>query len=446
MLKSLYSLTLASVLAASAYAADLTAGPMAGPPTLRGVTLWLQADGASRATVEYWPEGTQAAKRRTAPLALTAEAQYAGHITVFGLEPGRRYSYRVVLNDKPAAGGKVFGFATQALWQWRTDAPDFTVLAGSCNYGNEPGYDRPGKPYGDRHLSIFKTMAAQKPDLTVWLGDNLYYREVDYDSPAGMAYRWQRDRSQGYLQEILQVGGHVAIWDDHDYGPNDSNKSFVFKGEALKLQQRYWANPSYGLPDVPGAFSTFSYNDADFFLLDNRWYRDDYRLTDNNRAMFGPAQMSWLKNALLASTAPFKVIAGGSQMLGRSPRGDSWVDYPAEREDFLKFLADAKIDGVIFLSGDVHRSELGRLERPGSYPLHDLTCSALTSGVYADEKLRNRPGVVPGTVVMGERNFCQLRFEGSKKERRLVLKVINDLGEQKWEQVLEAQTLRHPKP
>ncbi|WP_269532145.1 alkaline phosphatase [Chitinimonas sp. BJYL2] len=429
----------------TAQAVELIAGPMAGPPTMRGVTLWLQADAEARASIEYWPEASPNARRRSAAMALKADEQFVGKVTLFGLEPGRRYGYRVLLNDKPASKA-TFAFATQVLWQWRKDAPDFTLQAGSCNFGNEPGYDRPGKPYGDRHLSIFSTMAAQKPDLTLWLGDNLYFREVDYSSPEGMAYRWQRDRSQGYLQPALQVGAHAAIWDDHDYGPNDANKSFVFKGEALKLQQRYWANPAYGLPETPGAFTTFSFNDVDFFLLDNRTYRDDPRMPPSpDKAMFGPSQMAWLKNALLQSTAPFKIIAGGSQMLNKGERGDSWADYPAERDDFLRFLQDTRVDGVMFMSGDVHRSELIRKTREGMYPLHDLTCSALTSGVYRDEKLLERPDLVPGTLVMGERNFCQLRFEGGKANRQAVVRVLNDLGEVKFEHVITAQSLKAPK-
>jgi alkaline phosphatase D len=69
-------------------------------------------------------------------------------------------------------------FRTPPLWQWRTDPPDFTLLTGSCAYINEEAYDRPGKPYGDGY-SIFETMAQMRPDLTLWMGDNLYFHEAD---------------------------------------------------------------------------------------------------------------------------------------------------------------------------------------------------------------------------------------------------------------------------
>ena len=98
------------------------------------------------------------------------------------------------------------------------------------------------------------------------------------------------------------------------------------------------------------------------------------------------------------------------------------------------------------MSGDVHRSELTRVERPGTYPLHDLTCSPLTSGVYVDEKARERANLVPGTVVMGQRNFCKLRFEGGLSSRQIVIEVINADGQSQWQHTLTATELGSPWP
>lgn len=416
----------------------LVSGPMAGPAEMRGVSIWVQSDAPCSASIEYWVASSPTSRTKSATTDLAQASQFSGHIRLFGLTPGTAYGYQLLL-DGVAAGGAQ-SIRTQSLWQWRTDAPNFTLLAGSCNYGNEPDVDRPGRPYGDRH-DIFDVMAAQQPDLMLWLGDNLYYREVDYSSKDGMATRWAYERKQAYVQKLLRTGSHAAIWDDHDYGQNDSNASFVFKDEALALQKRYWANPSYGIPGTPGAFTTFGFADADFFLLDDRWYRDDHKLNDARRVMLGDGQMRWLKNALLTSTGRFKIIAGGSQMLHKGKRGDSWQDYPAERDDFLKFLAESKITGVLFMSGDVHRSELTRIERPGHYALHDMTSSPMTSGVYVDESLRVRDNLVPGTVVMGERNFCRIRFEGTKFDRRMVVSVINADGQTKWTHEITAASL-----
>lgn len=444
-------LLLCLALVLPAQAARLVSGPMAGPPNHRSVALWLQADGPARAAIEFWPLAQPGQRQRSQPVALAATEQFTAQIRLALLQPGTRYAYRLLLNGKPA--GEVGQFATQALWQWRSGPPDFTLLAGSCAFVNEAGYDRPGTPYGDR-FDIFDRMAEQQPDLTLWLGDNIYLREVDWASPEGMAHRWAHDRRQPHLQRLLRTGAHAAIWDDHEFGPDNANRAHPLKAHALALQQRYWPNPSFGLPETPGTFTSFVFNDAEFFLLDNRWYLDDPGLPAPDRQMFGPAQMRWLKNGLLNSTARFKLIAAGSQLLnGGSPFADSWAKYPAEREDFLDFLREAKIGGVLFLSGDVHRSELIRLERPGHYPLHDLSCSPLTSGTHSRPELAERPQLVPGTLVMGQRNFCKLRFEGTLQERRLVLQVINADGKVQWTHSLSAAELgtpwpmpRHPAP
>ena len=79
-----------------------------------------------------------------------------------------------------------------------------------------------------------------------------------------------RDRAYRALPELRRLWratSHIAVWDDHDYGPNDGDASFVMKGAALEVFRRYWPNPTYGLPDVPGTFGWMHLGDVDFFLL-----------------------------------------------------------------------------------------------------------------------------------------------------------------------------------
>ena len=149
----------------------------------------------------------------------------------------------------------------------------------------------------------------------LWLGDNLYLQQPDFYDPAAMAARYRRQRGFAPLQKLLTATSHLAIWDDHDYGPNDSDASYVMKGETLKLFQRYWPNPSFGLPDVPGAFGFARYGDVLFFLLDDRYYRSPDRWRDGaDKTMFGARQLEWLKQALVsAPRSAIKIIAGGGQ-------------------------------------------------------------------------------------------------------------------------------------
>lgn len=68
----------------------------------------------------------------------------------------------------------------------------------------------------------------------------------------------------------LTATAHVAIWDDHDYGPNDADGAYPLKGASLALFKRYWANPSYGLPETPGVFGLAPYGYVDILLLDDQ--------------------------------------------------------------------------------------------------------------------------------------------------------------------------------
>lgn len=405
---------------------------------MRSALLWLQGDAPAKLRVEFWPADSDGSAAQVLTALRPAE-DFVAHLELAPLEPGREYRYRVLFDDQEVASGK---FSSAPQWRWRGDPPNFRVLLGSCVYLNDPDYDRPGKPYGGGY-DIFDSMAAQAPQLTLWLGDNLYFREADYASPWGMGYRYKRDRGLPQLQALLRTGQHAAIWDDHDYGPNDANGSFIFKSESLRLFQRYWANPSYGLPGVPGVFTVVHQGDADFFLLDNRWYRDSDRLKiESGKAMFGPAQLRWLKNALLQSTATFKLIAGGSQFLNDGNRYEGWNHFPEERAEFLDWLAKQGLRGVFFLSGDRHFTELLTQPRGKLYSLTELTCSPLTSSAFASVDESGNPNVVKDTVVR-ERNFCSLDFRGPQGQREMVVRSLDRKGKTLWEKIFSERDLGH---
>ena len=433
LLKAVGALALGLGVAGAVDAAQLAAGPMAGYPAMRSALLWLQTDAPARVQIAWWPAGQAQARRLSAAVATDDAHRNTAHIDLAPLTPGTRYEYEVLIDGRAVEGLGGLSFRTAPLWQWRGPPPEVKVLTGSCAYFNEPEFDRPGRPYGDGY-GIYRAMAAQQADLMLWLGDNLYLREADYASPSGMAARYRRDRSRPELQAFLHATPQAAIWDDHDYGPNDGGSAFVFKQASLDLFKDYWDNPSYGLPGVPGIFTVLHLGDADFFLLDDRWYRDAPRaLETTDKALFGAAQLAWLKNALLESTARFKIIAAGGQLLNPNGRYDAWSRYPAEQGAFLVWLKEAGVKGVLFLSGDRHLTELLRIERPGRYPLYELTCSPLNSGPARAETVN--PARVPGTLVQA-RNFCALHFTGRGRERRLELAAFDVGGRELWRRAI----------
>ncbi len=415
---------------------------MLGPVSRHTATIWIQGNAPASVGLEVEQSGSTQALRKISAIALQPQNDHIARFTLDNLTAGADYRYRLVWNGKPL--DPVYRFRT--LPGWRNEGPaEFTVFLGSCAHLYDPETD--GDKAWSGGLEIFDRIAAHaasevRPNLMLWLGDNIYLRAGDYEHPAGMARRYQKVRSHPALRKLLPTLPHYAIWDDHDYGPNDHNQSFVFKEASLDLFKQYWPNPSAGIHDVPGIFTTFSIGDVDFFLLDNRWYRDSDRDKSDNKTMFGREQMRWLKNGLMASRARFKIIAGGSQFLNDLSRFEGWQHFREERRDFLSWLELNNVSGVLFLSGDRHRTELLKQERPGNYPLHELTCSPLTSGLHpVEEAEANHPSRINGTLVEA-RNYCTLSLQGQGDARTLVMKSHDAQGNPFWEHRIEAASLR----
>jgi alkaline phosphatase D len=431
---------------APAPADALLSGPMPAYADLRETAIWIQTRQGVDAQVRFHPEGRPAEARLSKVVRTDERDDLIAVFTLSGLEPGTRYAYELFLDGRAVARPYPFTFATQALWRWRTDPPDFTAMFGSCAYVNDTPYDRPGNPYGSDH-EIFGVMAAKKPDLMLWVGDNVYTREVDFFSQDGIRYRYRHTRQLPQLQPFLAATHHYATWDDHDYGPNDSDETFALKDVALDVFKRYWPGVAYGLRETPGVFQKFLWNDVEFFLVDDRFYRKPHRWPEGpDKTMLGRVQMDWLKGSLLSSRAPFKIVVVGSQALNPVSTSESWAEFPTERTELLDFIRDQRVEGVLFLSGDRHRTELIRVDHPGTYPLYDFTSSPLTAGTATPRGAEvDNPHRVAGTQLT-EHSFAQLRFEGTPGARRVRLQAYDKTGTLKWEQVIAQGDLTFPKP
>ena len=326
-----------AVLAAAAWS---PAGPAAaklvimhGYAELTSAIVWIQTDRAGPVSVRWRVDGE--ANERAVDLTATDANDHVVVARLSGLKPGRSVAYRVAAAEDSREGV----VRAQPYWQKAKDALDLSIAIGSCFYlaDADPAY--PGRDYGGG-FGIFHAIAEAKPDVMVWLGDNLYLQQPDIFDPQAMAARYRRQREFEPLQSLLTATTHLAIWDDHDFGPNDSDTSYVFKGETLKLFTRYWPNPTFGLPDAPGAFGAARYGDVLFFLLDDRYYRYPDRWPDGpDKTMFGARQLEWLKQALVsAPRGAIKIVAGGSQFWSRPNRFEGWHQFATEQRAFAEWL------------------------------------------------------------------------------------------------------------
>lgn len=418
----------------------LQSGPMVGYSDMREVMLWAQTKQAARVQIRYHETGKPESIHLTNEVLTNPQAAFTAHLLANQVDPGKKYEYELLIEGQKVSLPYPTQFQTQSLWQYRTDPPTFRFGVGSCTYVNEPDTDRPGTPYGGGY-EIFTNLAAQKPDFMLWTGDNTYTRETDWNSRTGILRRYTHTRSLPEMQPLLASTHNYATWDDHDYGPNDSDRSYWLKPVTLDAFKLFWANPNYIFNE--GCAGTFFWNDCQFFLLDDRTFRAPNDMPDGPaKAYFGDAQMQWLLDALTFSKATFKFIVTGGQIVNPTKAFENYAIYGIERDKLFNALARANIPGVLFITGDRHHTVLHKLDRPNTYPLYDLTISPLTSGPAqpAAEELK-QPTYVPGTL-FADRNFGILSVDGPLKDRILTITVYDQKGIEKWKREVRSNELK----
>ena len=431
-----------SLMFISTYAQDLiNSGPMVGYSTMQEVLLWVQTEETANVHFEYYEINNPKVKFSTDKIETEKKNGYVAKLIADQVIPGKKYKYEVYINNYKIERNYAMEFQTQELWKWRTDPPDVKFIVGSCSYINEPKFDRPGKPYGS-NFEIFNSINKKKPDFMLWLGDNTYLREPDWNSRTGFIKRYSHTRAFPELQPLLASTHHYATWDDHDYGPNNSDGSFWLKETASEIFKLFWGNPNYDVTGKGGITGFFQWSDLDFFLLDNRYHRTANNNLTGNRQMLGKDQIDWLINALSFSQASFKFVAVGGQVISNGAVYENYATYPDERKYLLDKIREAKIEGVIFLDGDRHHTILSKMqETKNVYPLYDLTCSSLTAGVNNDNEPYNSFKLEETFVNVN--NFGMLNVTGPTNERELTIQIFDKDGKELWIKSIKANDLKY---
>jgi hypothetical protein len=100
-----------------------------------------------------------------------------------------------------------------------------------------------------------------------------------------------------------------------------------------------------------------------------------------------------------------------------------------------------KIEGVVFLTGDRHHSEIIKKERNGTYPLLDITASPLTSGLSKfTGKEKNHPSRIIG--IDHTTNYGKISFTGTFKDRKMKIEFIGPGGESLTVYEIDAKDLK----
>ena len=243
---------------------EVNASPVVGDVGMRSARVWCQLSAESHSCVPTVSLLDSTGQRLHVVPMQSMELGNCFQVELSNLAPGTRYSYYIG-DDRGESVSDTLFVETQPLWQYRTDPPELNFLVGSCTYVNEPAYDRPGKPYGGGY-GIFDTMSEEDFEAMLWLGDNIYLREVDFGSLSGFVHRYTHTRSLPEMQSLLSKGAHYAIWDDHDFGPNDCDGSWIHPDWSRATFDAFWPNPASGIPAATELNTThFLFGDVEFF-------------------------------------------------------------------------------------------------------------------------------------------------------------------------------------
>ena len=414
----------------AAHPVNLIHGPMLGAMTDTSVRVWVRTAEESDIKVQVYrhPNGaTVAAPLISASGRTSKQLDYTGVVAVRGLEPGTEYHYDVLINGKTVTASPRPAFRT---FPRAASTAKVQIAFGGC------------AAYIPENERMWNTIASFHPMAMLLLGDNVYIDLADQAGPLHRYTYYQR-QSRPEFRRLTQSTPIFSIWDDHDaaiddvwLGPYRHRPSW--KPSMLQLQKENWNNPGYGDPQWPGCWFRFTLGAIDFFMLDCRYYRTNP--FGKKPTMLGPVQKKWLLRELKKSTAAFKVIASSvAWATGAKPGSrDTWDGFPEEREEIFSWIDEHRIDGVVLLSADRHRSEAWKIERPNSYPLYDLLSARLTN-VHTHE-------LVEGPL-FGYKDKCSfglLTFDRTRADPQIKYEIVNIDGETVHELSIKRSELRSP--
>lgn len=261
-------------------------------------------------------------------------------LPIDGLDPDAIYYYAVESN------GVV---DTSTMGQFRTPAEggfSFTIAFGACanTRSNHP---------------VFDTIRRHQPLFFLHMGD-LHYEDIGANDRGRFRQAYDTVLAQPNQAALYRSAPIVYIWDDHDYGPNDSDATAPGRTAARLTYQEYV--PHYPLAagggDVP-IYQAFTIGRVRFILTDTRSERTPRSEPDNTeKSMLGPTQKAWLKQQLLAANGVYPVIVwvSTSPWIADLPGSgdDNWAGYSTERRELADFIEQQAIQGLLMLCGDVH--------------------------------------------------------------------------------------------
>jgi alkaline phosphatase D len=373
-------------------------GVMSGDVTADSAVIWSRTDQPARMLVEWsTTESFTETQRLTGPLT-GPEADFTAKLLLRDLPAGERIFYRVRFEDAASkgAGEPVTG---QLVTAPRDGRDVFFAWGGdTCGQGFGTNPEHNG-------MKTYAALREARPDFFVHSGDTIYA-----DNPIGAGFRFadgsswrnlvahEKSKVAESLTEFRAAHRYnlfdenvrafnattpvFAQWDDHEVRNN------WYPGQKLAEDPRY-TEKDVNLLAARARQAFFDYQPVrpssdsiiyrtvprgplcELFFLDLRSHRgpntpNRQRELTAEAAFMGGTQLAWLKQALLASKATWKIICSDMPLALLVPDGsanwEAWANgdngVPLGREleiaDLLRFMKTNGIRNTIWLTADVH--------------------------------------------------------------------------------------------
>ncbi len=319
----------------------------------------------------------------------------------------------------------------------QTPAPLISKIAfGSCAQQDKP-------------QQILDSVIRHKPDVFVWLGDNIYGDTKDMQV---LKNKYAKLAAKPEFQRLKKATRFLATWDDHDYGWNDAGRHYPFKKESKEIFLDFWEEAA----DSPrrqheGIYTSYVFESGgkklQVILLDNRTFRDNLRTYRGelshkdeffypldyypheieDSTLLGEAQWQWLEGEL-RKPADLRIIGSGSQFSISYNGYEAWANFPHERQRMLDLIKKTRANGVVFITGDVHYGEISALKDKDLYPIYDVTASGITSTWHFATPNDNR---IEGPIM--DNHFGLISIDWTKKDPVLKMEIYDIRGNQRVE-------------
>ncbi|QJE95256.1 LamG-like jellyroll fold domain-containing protein [Luteolibacter luteus] len=346
-------------------------GPMIG--TVKTTEAWLlYRPGAVEKSLRLSVLDTGGQVVATSDSTSAAANDFVAKFHVTGLSAATAYRYKIEdtsgSSPMPLAGPED-GLRFKTRLTTGTQGTVTAAFVSCANNTSEPVWERIG---------------TLKPDQVILGGDTPY---VDVADLATSRTKHRAFLETPFMSSLIRGTSAVGTWDDHDFGLNNGNGVTAAdrRENTRKAFVEYRAHEQFGTGSE-AVYHKVDLGVMEIFLLDPRWFSQTGPSPADpaKKTTFGEAQWQWIKEALEASRAPFKVLTMGEVWEDKkNSENDDMFTYWHERDALFDFIRSKAIPGVVLLGGDIHVSRhLVHPQRIG-YDLHDFVTSPAHTSVIA---------------------------------------------------------------